>query len=245
MGYLSSISGRGDPGYRQISSELIFAAEAPAATLNARLRRGELRRLFRGIYTTNPSNPRAEIVRRNRWAITAILFPGAVVTDRSALPGLQDPGIVFLVRPGRARDVDLPGLLIRSRSGTGPIPGDQALGQYPLHQASLARALVDNTQPSRSRGGRPRRTVDQEGLEETLVGIARREGDEHLGRLREEVERVGAALDRGGGEDRHANHRRAARRGSRLRRRLRAAARPPRGLAIRPRGGRPLRSTAR
>lgn len=188
-----------EPTIGPSSSELIFAGEAPAATLSARVRRGELRRLARGIYTTNPSDPPEEVVRRNRWTIASTLFPGAVISDRSALPGAQDPTTIFLAHPGPARDVALPGLLIRARAGAGPIAGDQALGQYPLHQASFARALVDNTEPSRSRGGRPRRTVDREGLEEVLVGIARREGDERLERLRRELERAGAALDRADG----------------------------------------------
>lgn len=193
------MNGAADPPIQPSSSELIFAREAPAATLSARVRRGALRRLARGIYTTNLSDPPEEVVRRNRWAIASALFPGAVMSDRSALPGPQDPNILLLAHPGPARDVTLPGLLIRARSGAGAIPGDQALGRYPLHQASLARALVDNTAPSRSRGGRPRRTLDREGLEEVLVGIARREGDERLERLRQEVEQVGAALDRSDG----------------------------------------------
>lgn len=193
------MNGAVEPDTGPASSELIFAAQAPAATLSARVRRGELRRLARGIYTTNLSDRAEEVVRRNRWVVASTLFPGAVISDRSALPGPQDPGVVFLAHPGPARDVDLPGLLIRSRSGAGPIPGDQALGQYPLHQASLARALVDNTEPSRSRSGRPRRTVDREGLEEVLVGIARREGDGRLEGLRQEVVQAGAALDRPGG----------------------------------------------
>ena len=184
-----------EPVIGQTSSELVFAGQAPSATLSARVRRGELRRIARGIYTPNRFDSLEEVVRRNRWSIASALFPGGVISDRSALPGAQNPDVLFLAHRGPTRDVVLPGLLLRARSGIGPITGDLALGRYQLHQASLARALVENTEPSRSRGGRPRRTVDREGLERVLVEIAQREGDERLVRLRTEVAEAGVALE--------------------------------------------------
>jgi hypothetical protein len=177
-----------------ISSEIVFAGDAPAATLSARVRRGDLRRLSRGIYTTNVTDAPEDVVARNRWPIISRLFPGGVIADRSALPGSQDVHVVFLAHRGPSRDLELPGLLIRARSGAGAISGDQPLGSYSLFQSSLARALVDNTRPSRSRGGRPRRTVDRASLEEILIGLARREDRESLDRLREDVTRAGAKL---------------------------------------------------
>ncbi|MGE3795391.1 MAG: Fic family protein [Dehalococcoidia bacterium] len=176
------------------SSEVVLAREVASATLSTRASRGELRRLTRGVYTTNLEDPVEDVVRRNRWVIVAALFPGAVISDRSALPVGQDPDILFLVHDGRARDVALPGLLVRARSDHGPIEGDQPLGELPLHQASLARALVDNTRPSRSRGGRVARTVDRASLEEVLVGVLRRDGEARLTQLRDEAQRAGGTL---------------------------------------------------
>jgi hypothetical protein len=134
------------------------------------------------------------VARRNRWAITGRFFPGGVVSDRSALPEAQSPGMVFLSHPNGRRDIAMPGLLIRARVGAGPLAGDAPLGQYPLHQASLARALVENTVPSRSRGGRPSRTVDNSRLEEILVLLHRRDGADRVRALRNEVRDAGRAL---------------------------------------------------
>ena len=108
-----------EPTIGPSSSELIFAGEAPAATLSARVRRGELRRLARGIYTTNLSDPPEEVVRRNRWAITSTLFPGAVISDRSALPGAQVPTTIFLAHPGPPAT----SLCRASSSVPAPVPG--------------------------------------------------------------------------------------------------------------------------
>ena len=173
---LLSIMNQSIPFTPDRSSEVLFAGDAPAATLSSQVAREELRRLRPGIYTRNLSDPLEDVARRNRWAITGRFFPGGVVSDRSALPEAQSPGIVFLSHPNGRRDIAMPGLLIRARVGAGPLAGDAPLGQYPLHQASLARALVENTVPSRSRGGRPSRIVDNSRLEEILVLLHRRDG---------------------------------------------------------------------
>jgi hypothetical protein len=50
------MNGAAEPAIGTASSELIFAGQAPAATLSARVRRGELRRLAGGFYTINLSD---------------------------------------------------------------------------------------------------------------------------------------------------------------------------------------------
>lgn len=188
------MAGAADSTNRRNSSELVFAGQVPSATLNAAVRRGELRRVGRGIYTVNLVDSPEDVIRRNRWAIAAAFFQGAVVTDRSALPGSRDPGAMFLAYQGSPRELVLPGLEIRARFGSGPVEGDVALGQFPIHQAGLARAVVENLTPSRSRAGRLRRTVGREGIEDVLSIVALREGDGRLIRLREEVGQMGLAL---------------------------------------------------
>ena len=184
------------------STEIVFTRDAPAATLSARLARGELRRIRSGVYTTNLTEPLERITRRNRFAIVARLVPGAVITDRSALPDVQVSDHLFVCHPGAARDIQLPGLLVRVRNGHSAFPNDSKLGQYDLSQASIQRALVENTLPSRARGGRQRRTAAVAEIEDVLTAIAQREGIERIRRLRVEVIAVGHQLENEQGAER-------------------------------------------
>lgn len=177
------------------TAEVIFAGDLPAATLSRMVKDGRLRRLARGIYTSRVSEAEEAVVRRNAWAIAAHLFPNGVIADRSALPGFEVAGTLFLAHEGPSRDVQLPGLLIRARSGHGSLPGDIRLGQYSLTLSSPARALVENVAVSRSRGGRPARTVGVGGIEEAILSLSRQEGRSYLEHLKGEVTTVGKALD--------------------------------------------------
>jgi hypothetical protein len=124
-------------------------ADAPAATISDRVRRGELVRLARGVYTRDASSDPAAVVAREWHDIAGRMFPDAGITDRSALTGGPVGGVLYLARDGRARSVDLPGLRVTARPGAGPLDGDIPLPGG-LHQASKG--------PARSARGRSRRT---------------------------------------------------------------------------------------
>ena len=66
---------------------VVFAAEAPAATISDRVHRGELARLAAGVYTTDVTSGLVAVVAREWHTIVGGMFPGAVVTDRSATTG--------------------------------------------------------------------------------------------------------------------------------------------------------------
>jgi hypothetical protein len=149
-----------------VASTLVFAGDASPSTLSgrvargelARVTRGELARVTRGVYTTLTGDPPG-VVRAEWRAIVGHLLPGAVITDRSAALAGPVDAVLYLTRPARTRDLILPGLTVRTRPGTGPVDGDILLPGG-LHQASVARGLLDNLMPSRSMGGRPGRTFD-------------------------------------------------------------------------------------
>src|SRR5260370_3773452 len=84
------------------SGEVFLAREVPAASLSRAEAAGNVRRLFRGLYTTNTADPLEEVTRRNYWRIVGLLFPDAVFSDRSAALTGGDPdpdGNVFSFIP--------------------------------------------------------------------------------------------------------------------------------------------------
>lgn len=159
----------------------------PRSTLSDAVARGELQRLGRGLYTRDISGPPEEVVRRRLYEVVAALFPGAVLSDRTAyLGGKPAPDGQLFLTHARTGDVALPGLLVRAARGAGPIEGDLPF-PYGLHLSSTARALLENARPSRGRGGRVARTLTRVELEEWLETLLEQRGDDGLRRLREEA----------------------------------------------------------
>ena len=171
------------------TDEIVYATDLPGATLSGRVRRGELRRLARGVYTTDIRTPVDRVVRRHWRDIVGRLYPNAVITDRSARTGGPVGGRLYLAHPGRSRETTLPGLIVSARTGAGPLDGDIALPGG-LHLAATARALAENARASRSRAGNVRRTFDATELGAWIDGLCRTEGEHRLAALRETAERI-------------------------------------------------------
>lgn len=172
---------------------IVFAGDLPPSTIGSMVARGELRRLATGVYNGDPSRAPQDVVRAHWEVIAGHLLPGAVITDRSARTTSPVDGVLYLARDGRARDVELPGLTIRARTGAPPQSGDIVLPGG-LYFASVGRALAENSVPSRVRAGRQRRTFDEGELGDWIDRLCRRDGEAALLRLRREVEDIGPAL---------------------------------------------------
>ena len=142
-----------------MDNRIIFADDVPDSTLHDRVSRGELVRLARGVYSTEVDADPNDVVRQSWREIVGRRFPDAVITDRSVVWAQPHDGYLFIVST-RAGTLDLPGLVVVSRKGPGAIEGDIALGAG-VHLASRARALLDNTRPSRKRSDLPPATLSR------------------------------------------------------------------------------------
>ena len=131
-------------------SSIEFAVDHPAATISRRVRRGELRRLATGVYTTDVDTDPAVVAKREWYDIVGTVLPGAVMTDRSAPVGGPVDGVLYLAHDARDREISLPGMAVSARRGAGPLEGDAELPGG-LYQASRGRALAENTRASRAR----------------------------------------------------------------------------------------------
>ncbi|MDP9115832.1 MAG: Fic family protein [Actinomycetota bacterium] len=176
-----------------VVSSIVFAAELPAATVAARVRRGDLVRLATGVYTSDAMTAPERVVLREWHTIIGRLYPRAVITDRSAVTGGPADGVLYLAHDGRNRETHLPGLIVRARSGTGPMADDAALPGG-LYQASKPRALVENTAPSRARGANARRTLSDDELADWIDRLAMIDGDEKIQNYRVEAESLAQTL---------------------------------------------------
>jgi fido (protein-threonine AMPylation protein) len=176
-----------------VDTEIVFAGDMPSQTISDMVRRGDLRPLARGTYTTDTASRPEAVVARHWHTIVGHEFHDAVITDRSALTGGKIDGYLYLSRDGRPREFALPGLHVLARRGAGPLDGDLHLPGG-LWQASRARALAENMRPSRSRGGRPRRTLDDHEIDAWIERLCRLEGETRLTEYRQHAERLGPQL---------------------------------------------------
>lgn len=156
--------------------------------------RGELRRIGSRLYTPNRTEAPEVLVRRHLIEVAGGFFPGAVVADRSALTrGYVAGSTLFLAHPGAARDLTLPGLTIRARTGLGPLGPDHRFGGAELYLSCAERALVENQLPSRLRGD-VRRRMSQAEVEEYLDRVLRVQGQKRLVEILDLIPGVAAEL---------------------------------------------------
>ncbi|MFN0027829.1 MAG: Fic family protein [Acidimicrobiales bacterium] len=176
-----------------MDSTIVFAEDLPGSTVNDRVARKELTRLARGIYTTDILADPSSVVRRSWREIVGRRFPQAVVTDRSAKWAQPHDSYLF-VSSHRDATLELPGLTVVSRKGPGPVGGDIAMGAS-VHLASRARALLDNTRPTRKRGERPPATLSRTELADWIDHLCAVDGPAAVGAYRDTAEALLGTLD--------------------------------------------------
>ncbi|MGH9113751.1 MAG: Fic family protein [Acidimicrobiales bacterium] len=176
-----------------MDNRIIFADDMPDSTLHDRVARGELVRLARGVYTTEVDADPGDLVRRSWREIVGRRFPGAVVTDRSAVWAQPHDGYLFIASR-RDGTLDLPGITVVSRKGPEAIEGDIATGAG-VHLASRPRALIDNTRPTRRRGDRPPATLSRAELADWIDHLCSVDGAEKVSAYRDTSEALADTLD--------------------------------------------------
>jgi len=152
-----------------------------------------LRKLASRLYTRNLDDPPEDIVRRNLWGIVAGYFPGSLIADRTAFEAApaSDGSLCLVSQQGRT--VELPGVVLRPRRGSGPIASDMPFVEG-LYLSSRTRAYLENMRPSRSRGGRVRRTLGRAEIEERLDHLIRTVGEGAANQLRDDARAIAVEL---------------------------------------------------
>lgn len=165
-------------------------------TLNRQISRltgsGQIRKIAPRLYSSNLEDPPEEIIKRNLFEVLAKLFPGSILSHRSAFEyKLTDAGHIFLTYK-YTRKIELPGITIRFLEGPGPIEGDHALSGQ-LYVSQQSRAFLENLQVSKLPGPRSKTLAIPE-IEEKLEQIIRIHGEEEVNRLRDRAKQVAEKL---------------------------------------------------
>lgn len=146
---------------------------------------GRIRRIAPRLYSGNLNDSPEDIIRRNLFSILGQLYPGAVLSHRSALEFKPTSSNQLFITYKYTRKISLPGVTLRFLEGNGPLEGDNPLSGK-LYASQRARAFLENLQTSR-KPGPDSKTLTLPELEERLEQIIRVNGEGELNRVRDQA----------------------------------------------------------
>ncbi|MGJ1363237.1 Fic family protein [Sphingobacterium spiritivorum] len=174
--------------------EIIFPSGEPRVSraIGRLVKEGKLRKIAPKIFTSNFTDEPEDIVYRNRFRIIGHLYPGIMLSHRSALEYKPTAtGDLFLTY-NYERRVNLPGIKLTIMAGHPPVEGDNLFTDG-LYVSGQERALLENLQESRKVGGKSK-TLPLPEIEEKLDRIVRVKGEDGLNELRDRARQVAGRL---------------------------------------------------
>lgn len=174
--------------------EVVFSSSNPKVSgqISKLVQDGKLRKISGRVYTSNFSDEPETIVKRNLFEILGRLYPGALLSHRSALEFKPTSlGYLFVTYTYTKRR-ELPGVTLRFMTGKGPIEGDNPLSGD-LYVSQLERALLENLQTSRQSGAKSK-TLSLAELENRLEEVVRVKGEKGLNELRDRAKGISDKL---------------------------------------------------
>ncbi len=175
-------------------SELIFSSSLPneAYKISRFLKKKEIRKIARRIYTSNFTDDPSDIIRRNILEILGALYPGSVLSHRSAFEFKPTHTNQIFVTYSYTKKINLPGITINFLSGKGPVEEDSKMIGG-LFVSSEPRRFLENLQISK-KSGPDSKTIGTLQIEEKLDDILRIKGETALNSLRDKAKRLAPVL---------------------------------------------------
>lgn len=175
--------------------EVVFASSDNKASKQiSRLeKKGKLRKIAPRIYSPNFDDTEENIISRNLFLILGKLYPGALLSHRSALEFKPTAAGHVFITYSYTKKIQLPGITLRIMEGPPPMEGDNPFWGD-LYASQMARALLENLQESRQRGPESK-TLALPVLEEYLEQEIRLRGEEGLNALRDKAKAIARKLD--------------------------------------------------
>lgn len=174
--------------------EVIFASSDTAISrqLGKLEKKGQIKKIAPRIYTANFDEAEEIIIRRNIFTILGKLYPGALLSHRSALEFKPTSANQVFVTYTYTKKIELPGITIRFIEGMPAIEGDNPLSGE-LFVSQQERAFLENLQSSRQRGPTSK-TVTLSEIENKLEQIVQVKGEYGLNQFRDNAREIAEKL---------------------------------------------------
>ena len=156
-------------------------------------KQGRIRKIAPRLYTPIFKESAETIIRRNLFEVIALLYPGALLSHRSAFEfEPTSAGHIFLTHT-YTRKVSIPGISLRFIEGPGPTDDDRIFYGN-LRVSQQARAFLENLQ-TLGTPGPTSRSIALPRVEEKLEQIIRIQGEEEIKQLREKAANLARELN--------------------------------------------------
>ena len=153
---------------------------------------GVIRKIAPRVYSSNLHEPIEGIIRRNLFQILGTIYPGTMLSHRSAFEFQPTKtGQIFLTT-SYTKKVKLPGITIQFLSGPSPIEGDNKFSGE-LSASQKARAFLENLQATKKLGSESK-CLSLPEIEERLEQIIRVNGEEEINKLRDQARGISEQL---------------------------------------------------
>jgi Fic family protein len=174
--------------------EVIFASSD--TTISRQLGKleetGQIKKIAPRIYTSNFNESEEIIIRRNIFTILGKLYPGAVLSHRSALEFKPTTANQIFVTYTYTKKIELPGITIRFMEGLPAIEGDNPFSGE-LFVSQQERAFLENLQSSRQIGPTSK-TITLPEIENKLEQIVQVKGEKGLNQFRDKSREIAEKL---------------------------------------------------
>lgn len=149
---------------------------------------GKLRKIAPRIYSPNFIDSAEDIVKRNLFTIIGKLYPGSMLSHRSALEFKATSAEHIFLTYTYTKKINITGITLRFMEGHKPIEGDNIFSGE-LYVSQLERALLENMQVSRQIGAESK-ILSLPEIEERLEQVIRVKGEAGLNELRDKTKIV-------------------------------------------------------
>jgi Fic family protein len=171
--------------------EIVFSSSHSTISrqISRLLKIGKLRKLSPRVYTSNFEDAPEFLIKRNLLYILGTLYPGSLLSHRSALELNADETIFLTYKYDKK--IQLPGVTIKFIKGIGHVEGDTEPAKN-LYMSSLERALLENMQQTQSKKSK---VLPVNRVEERLERYINVHGADGLNKIRDKAKKISAVLD--------------------------------------------------
>jgi hypothetical protein len=174
--------------------EVIFSSQEPKISIQISklLKSGAIRKIAPRVYSSNLDEAIESIIRRNLFQILGNLYPGAILSHRSAFEFQPTKTGQLFITTSYTKKVSLPGITLQFLEGNSPIEGDNKFFGA-LYVSQKARAFLENLQASKKIGSASK-CLSLPEIEERLEQIIRVNGEEEINKLRDQARVIAEQL---------------------------------------------------
>lgn len=175
--------------------EVICSSQDPKISIQIKklIKSGAIRKIAPRIYSSNLDEPVEGIIRRNLFQILGNLYPGTMLSHRSAFEFQPTKTGQLFLTTSYTKKVSLPGIMLQFLEGHPPIDGDNKFSGE-LYASQKARAFLENLQASKKLGS-VSKCLSLPEIEERLEQIIRVNGEDEINKVRDQARAISKQLD--------------------------------------------------